>query len=148
MILWPVSIELIIAWVMNWHLGNFTDCYCYKIGMNYTASHCVRLDENQAGPLSERRSWPRFFQYNFSVRLSKDKHSKIFQKNIINKENCFIFHNIMIMLLVFFLPLRVRSSFGKPSFIFVLDDWLETGKKSKTQSIWTIMYISAGEFIV
>lgn len=34
--------------------------------MNYTASHCVRLDENQAGPLSERRSWPRFFQYNFS----------------------------------------------------------------------------------
>lgn len=25
--------------------------------MNYTASHCVRLDENQAGPLSERRSW-------------------------------------------------------------------------------------------
>lgn len=70
--------------------------------MNYTASHCVRLDENQAGPLSERRSWPRFFQYNFSVRLSKDKHSKIFQKNIINKENCFIFHNIMIMLLGFF----------------------------------------------
>lgn len=48
--------------------------------MNYTASHCVRLDENQAGPLSERRSWPRFFQYNFSVRLSKDKHSKIFKK--------------------------------------------------------------------
>lgn len=70
--------------------------------MNYTASHCVRLDENQAGPLSERRSWPRFFQYNFSVRLSKDKHSKNFQKNILNKENCFIFHNIMIMLLGFF----------------------------------------------
>lgn len=60
---------------------------------------------------------------------------KFFKKNIINKENCFIFHNIMIMLLGFFLPKRVRSSFGKSSFIFVLDDWMETRKKSKTQSI-------------
>lgn len=95
MILWPVSIELITAWVMYWHLGNFTDCYCCKIGMNYTASSLCSFWWKSSWPvrstsfLSLWRPWSRFFQYNLSVRLSKDNNSKDCFKKHIKEKNLF-----------------------------------------------------------
>lgn len=67
---------------------------------------CVRFDENQAGPFARR-----FYLYVGHDRVSSSITSqfvyqkitipKIVLKNILKKEICFIFHNIMIIVLFF-----------------------------------------------